>query len=60
MGALPLIVIPHPVGQLPADTVRSYADAVVDEILTAVTRPRDEVARLYRGRAGDSPGPTPR
>ena len=53
-GALPLIVIPHPIGQLPPETVGGIADRALEEVLAALTRPREELAQRYRRvRGGD-------
>ncbi len=58
-ASLPILVIPHPVGQLPADQVRAIADASYDEILMALRHPRDEVAAFYRGRVPKGKIPVP-
>ena len=56
MAALPLVIIPHPVGQLPSDQVQAIADAALDEILDGVLQPREAQARRYRGRTGRGDG----
>ena len=58
-ASLPILVIPHPVGQLPIEQVRAIADAAYDEIVRALTRPRDEVAGFYRGRVPQGKMPVP-
>ncbi len=52
MAALPIVIIPHPVGQLPSDEVRAIADTALDEILDGVLRSRETLASRYRGRTG--------
>jgi hypothetical protein len=37
MEALPLIVIPHPVGQLPRDQIARIADRITEDIIFALT-----------------------
>jgi hypothetical protein len=51
LGTLPLIILPHPVGQLPRHALDALADQSIDQILAAITRPRAELAHHFRGRA---------
>ncbi|MDE3077937.1 MAG: hypothetical protein KGJ86_21140 [Chloroflexota bacterium] len=46
------MIIPHPVGQLPRETARAIADQALEEIIDAVTHPRERLANVYRGRVG--------
>jgi hypothetical protein len=58
-ASLPILVIPHPVGQLAVEQVRAIADASFDEITSALLQPRDEVAGRYRGYVPQGKIPVP-
>lgn len=49
-GDLPIIVLPHPIGQLPRDEMREIATASFDEVLFILTTSPDDVARAYENR----------
>lgn len=57
MGALPLVVMPHPVGQLPVDRMRALTDDSLDEIVFALTATADQLARRYVDRRRKEPFP---
>lgn len=44
---LPIVVIPHPIGSLPANRVREHARVAFDDILEVLTRQSDELAPAY-------------
>ncbi len=39
MAALPLVVIPHPVGTLPLEAIRSLSDSIFEELVRALVLP---------------------
>lgn len=41
MGGLPIVEIPHPMHTAPRDTVQQRAEAVLDELVTALTQHRE-------------------
>lgn len=57
MGALPLLVLPHPVGQLPRDEMRAVTDESFPEVEFILTAPTEAVARVYTNRTKREPIP---
>ena len=55
MGALPLVIIPHPVGQLPDKDMRRITDENFAEFEFALTGDVDQIASRYRDRTKREP-----
>lgn len=49
MPALPIQVLPHPIGQISDEAMRALTDEAFDEVVFALTGDADEVARAYDG-----------
>lgn len=45
--ALPIQVLPHPIGQIPDDQMRALTDQAYDEVIFGLTASADEVAKAY-------------
>jgi len=45
---LPIIVVPHPVADLKPEGVHALADRVLDEVLHALTAPREKLMAEFR------------
>jgi predicted dienelactone hydrolase len=50
MADLPLLVLPHPVGQLPREAMRRLAAQSFAEVEFILTAPPEDVAAAYRTR----------
>ncbi len=50
MPSLPLVIIPHPMGNLPQEKVHEAIDGVMDEVLSVLTLPSGELDKKYRGK----------
>ncbi|MBI2848063.1 MAG: hypothetical protein HYX83_02705 [Chloroflexi bacterium] len=48
---LPLIIVPHPVGGIPADKAKAKADHVIDEIVRLLTEPREKLIAEQKAKA---------
>lgn len=55
MRSLPLIVIPHPMGDLNPEEVCRRADAALDEIVRALTRPARELTEEFSDKTYAAP-----
>ena len=55
MAALPLVILPHPVGQLPADRMRDITDQHLAEIRFALTGADADLVAWYRERTRSEP-----
>lgn len=52
MAKLPILVLPHPIGQLSDEEMRAIADEAFDELLFAITADADDVAERYSEAVG--------
>jgi hypothetical protein len=52
MSKLPIQVLPHPIGQLSDEMMRSITEEAFDEVLFAITGDADEVAARYTEATG--------
>lgn len=52
MDALPILVIPHPVGQLSRDQMRAITDQHLDDILACLSSPASELTLRFTRRRG--------
>lgn len=50
MPTLPIVVIPHPIGQAKPERVYQVADSAFGEMVDALTQPREQLAAEYRGK----------
>ena len=51
MPALPLVIIPHPIGGIDRDEVARKADTIAEEVIEVMTMPLDKLQE----RAGRQP-----
>jgi hypothetical protein len=54
MVTLPIVTVEHPMGGLRADEVHARAEGAVDQIIHALTAPRDVLAEENRNRVVES------
>lgn len=57
MPGLPILVVPHPIGGINPEGVKARADAIVEEVVAALTRPREVLLQHYRGLYAGPPKP---
>ncbi len=50
MGELPILILPHPIGQLPNEEMRRITDQSLPEVEFVITARREEVADTYTNR----------
>lgn len=50
LPSLPIVAVPHPLGSLAEARIREIADDVMDEIIFALTQPKDRLAEGYTGK----------
>lgn len=55
MPALPLVVLPHPMGDIQPDEVYRRADAVLGQIVRILTTPAQELGQEYGRKTYDPP-----
>jgi hypothetical protein len=54
MGELPIVVLPHPIGQMPVEEMKVVTDAFLDEFMYIFTASADELKRNYTDRTVSS------
>lgn len=50
MPGLPLVTVPHPMGDIPEEEVRERARDIVKEVVAVLTTDRDEIEEAYEDR----------
>jgi len=48
LPALPVVVVPHPLGGLGPDAVKAKADKAIDDIIRLLTEPREKLVAAQR------------
>jgi predicted dienelactone hydrolase len=59
LAELPILVLPHPIGQLPREPMRRIAEASFAEVEFILTASAETVASAYRGAVGRPANLTP-
>lgn len=56
MAGLPVVLLPHPLGSLPLETVQARGRALVEEVSAALARPSQAVDADYSARSYEPKG----